>query len=209
MRITEIAKDKGKCYTITLEDGCHFRIHADLLQDAALHIGDDCPPEKLAEIRHRAAEHRAYEYGLYLLENRSYSYREMYDKLTAAPETEEEAVLTALEKLTRYGFLNDARYAEQLARHYVEGKKYGLRRAQFEMQHKGLAQEDIENALAEYDEPEKISAILLELLDKKYARQLHDPDDRKAIEKVTAALMRRGFRYQDIRYAIEDYFSAI
>ena len=46
---------------------------------------------------------------------------------------------------------------------------------------------------------------LLELMQKKYARYLSDPDDRRAVEKVTAALVRRGFTYQQIRFALEDY----
>lgn len=207
MIITEIAKEKGKVFVLTFADGSRIWLHADLLLEASLHIGDECSPARIAELKQRAAEHRAYEYGLYLLEKRGYSYRELYDKLSAAPNAEEDAVLKALEKLTRYGFLNDARYAEQLARHYVEGKKYGLRRAEFEMRHRGLSQTDVANALAEYDDPERISAQLLELLQKKYARVLCDPDDRKAAEKVTAALVRRGYSYQQIRFAIEDYFA--
>ena len=131
----------------------------------------------------------------------------MYDKLMTAPDAQEDAVMAALEKLTRYGFLNDAAYAEQLARHYVEGKKFGLRRAEYEMRHRGLSQEDIDDALSAYNNAEQISAQLLELLQKKYARYLTDPDDRKASEKVTAALVRRGYTYQQIRYAIEDYYA--
>ena len=209
MKITGITKEKGKLYAVLFEDDSKLWLHADLLMDAALCVGDELSPEKIAELKQRAAEHRAYEYGLYLLEKRGYSYRELYDKLIAAPNAEEDAVLKALEKLTRYGFLNDARYAEQLARYYTEGKKYGLRRAEFEMRHRGLSQADIDDALAEYDDPERISEMLLDILQKKYARVLCDPDDRKANEKVTAALARRGFTYQQIRYAIEDYFAAI
>ena len=75
------------------------------------------------------------------------------------------------------------------------------------MRHRGLSQEDIDDALASYDDAEQISAQLLEILQKKYARYLTDPDDRKATEKVTAALVRRGYTYQQIRYAIEDYYA--
>ena len=116
-------------------------------------------------------------------------------------------MLAALGKLTRYGFLNDARYAEQLARHYIEGKQFGLRRAEYEMRHRGLSQTDIDDALAEYDNAERISAQLLTLLQKKFARYLTDPEDRKMTEKVTAALVRRGFTYQQIRFALEDYYA--
>lgn len=207
MIITDITAGKGKLYALTLDDGQTVWLHADLLAESGLRTGDTLDGDQLSALRHRAAEHRAYEYGLYLLENRSYSYRELYDKLMGAPHAEEDAVLTALEKLTRYGFLNDARYAEQLARHYVEDKKFGLRRAEYEMRHRGLSQTDIDDALAEYDSAERISAQLLELLQKKYARYLTDPDDKKMTEKVTAALVRRGYTYQQIRFALEDYFA--
>ena len=75
------------------------------------------------------------------------------------------------------------------------------------MRHRGLSQADIDDALAAYDNAETISAQLLELLQKKYARYLTDPDDRRSTEKVTAALVRRGYTYQQIRYAIEDYYA--
>ena len=208
MKITEIAKSKGKLYEITLSDESRLWLHADLLRSEALHTGDELSAERIAALKQLAAEHRAYEYALYLLDRRDYSYRELYDKLMTAPDSQEDAVLKALEKLVRYRLVDDVRYAEQLARHYVEGKKYGLRRAGFEMRQRGLSQTDIDNALAAYDDPEKISAQLLELLQKKYARELTDPDDRRSTEKVTAALVRRGYSYQEIRFALEDYFAA-
>lgn len=207
MKILEMTPGKGKLFEITLEDGQKLWLHADLVQSEFLHTGDDLDEERIADLKRQAAEHRAYEYGLYLLEKRGYSYRELYDKLMTAPHAQEDAVLAALEKLMRYGFLNDALYAEQLARHFVEGKKFGLRRAEYEMRHRGLSQEDIDDALAAYDDAEQISAQLLEILQKKYARYLTDPDDRKSTEKVTAALVRRGYTYQQIRYAIEDYYA--
>ena len=49
--------------------------------------------------------------------------------------------------------------------------------------------------------------MLLELLQRKYTRELADPEDRRSLERVTAALVRRGFTYQQIRYALEDYYA--
>ena len=60
MKITEIQKGKGKLYEITLEDESRFWLHADLLQSEFLHTGDDLTPERIAELRQRAAEHRAH-----------------------------------------------------------------------------------------------------------------------------------------------------
>ena len=207
MKITEITKGKAKLWEITLEDESRLWLHDDLLRAACLHTGDSLTGERIAALKQQAAEHRAYEYALYLLDRRDYSYRELYDKLMTAPDPQEDAVLKALEKLTRCRLVDDARYAEQLARHYVEGKKYGLRRAEYEMRHRGLSQEDIDDALAAYDDPEKISVMLLEILQRKYARVLTDPDDRHARELVIASLLRRGFDYADIKNALEDYFT--
>lgn len=207
MIITEITPCRGKLFEILLDDDRRLWLHADLLQEAGLRTGEELDEDSIAALRYRAAEHRSYEYGLYLLEKRAYSYRELYDKLMGAKHAQEDAVLAAMEKLTRYGFLNDAQYAESLARQYVEGKKYGIRRAAYEMRHRGLSQEHIDDALAAYDDPEIISEQLLALIQRKYARYLTDPDDRKMTEKVTAALARRGYTYQQIRFAVEDYYA--
>jgi len=205
MKIESVKPYKGKLFEVMLEDGSKLWLHADLIAEAGLRAGVQVDDDDLAALRQKAAEHRTYEYALYLLELRAYSYRELHDKLMRAKNAQEDAVELTLAKLVRLGLLNDAQYAQQLARQYVEGKKYGLRRAAYEMKHRGLSPHDIEDALAPYDDPELISETLLELLKKKYARYLADPDDRKSAEKVTAALVRRGFTYQQIKYAFEDY----
>ena len=69
MKITEITKGKGKLYCVALEDDSKLWLHSDLLQNEFLHIGDDLSQERIADLKQRAAEHRAYEYGLYLLED--------------------------------------------------------------------------------------------------------------------------------------------
>lgn len=209
MKILEINPYKGKVCELVLEGDRRLYLHRELLAAESVFAGDDLSIERIRELKQRAAERRSYEYALHLLDRRAYSWKEMYDKLMSAEKAQEDAVLTAMEKLTRYGMIDDARYAESLARMYVERKFYGLRRAVYEMKHRGLSQEDIDDALAEYDDPEFISAQLLELMQRKYARQLTDSDDRKAIERVTASLVRRGYTYQQIRFAMEDYFALL
>ena len=208
MRIEDITREKGKLWKLTLDDGRAVWLHADLLAESGLRAGDLLDEDALSALSDKAAEHRAFEYALYLLEGRAFSYRGLYEKLMQAKHAQEDAVLRALQRLVRLGLVNDAQYAEQLARQYVEGKQYGIRRAAYEMRHKGLSQTDIDDALGPYDEPERISEQLLTLLQKKYARYLTDPDDRKMTDKVTASLVRRGLTYQQIRYALEDYFAA-
>ncbi len=207
VQIVSVAPFQGEILEIALSDGNSLWLHRELVYDANLHKGDTLTAEQIADLKQQAANRRAFEYGLYLLERRGYSYRALYDKLMQAEHADEQATLHALEKLVRLRFLNDALYAESLARQLVEQKRYGLHRAAMEMRHKGLSQEDIDDALAPYDDPDDTAVRLSQLLERKYARKLTDPDDRKAIESVKAALVRRGFDYTDVRRAIEDYFS--
>lgn len=206
-QIVSIAPFKGQVAEVALSDGRSLWLHNALIYDAGLHKGDALTEAQITELLQQAADRRAFEYGLYLLERRGYSYRELYDKLMQAERADEQATLHALEKLVRLGFLNDARYAEALARQLVEQKRYGLHRAAMEMRHRGLSAEEIDNALAPYEDPEDTAQRLMQLLERKYARRLTDPHDRRAIESVKASLIRRGFDYSDVRNAIEDYFS--
>lgn len=207
VQIVSIAPFKGQVAEVALSDGRSLWLHNALIYDAGLHKGDALTEAQITELLQQAADRRAFEYGLYLLERRGYSYRELYDKLMQAERADEQATLHALEKLVRLGFLNDARYAEALARQLVEQKRYGLHRAAMEMRHRGLSAEEIDNALAPYEDPEDTAQRLMQLLERKYARRLTDPHDRRAIESVKASLIRRGFDYSDVRNAIEDYFS--
>ncbi len=208
LKIIEITPEKGKLNRIVLENGEELFVHTDLLLSEHLTAGTVISPEKREEIACAAARHRSYEYALYCLERRAYSYRELYRKLMSVKHpVEETAVLETLEKLMRLGLLDDQRYAQSLARTYIEQRHYGAKRAAYEMLQKGLSQEDIADALAPYADDGRIAEQLSELLRKKYARYLCDADDRRAIAKVTASLVRRGFSYRDIRFALEDYFS--
>lgn len=209
VQIISVAPFKGEVSQVELSDGRSLWLHNELIYAAHLRKGETLTEERIEELKQAAADRRAFEYGLYLLERRGYSYRALYDKLMQAEHAQEEATLRALEKLVRLGFLNDALYAESLARQLVEQKRYGLHRAAMEMRHKGLSQDDIDEALAPYDDPDDTAARLALLLERKYARKLADPEDRKAIESVKASLVRRGFDYTDVRRAIEDYFSDV
>ena len=207
MKIESISLWKNKIYAVKFENGKGLYLHADILADYALHEGDDLPMQRIAELRQAAADRRAYEYALHLLDRRGYSYRELYDKLMQAERADEAATQKALDKLVRFGLLNDARYAQELAVLYLETRKYRKHRAEAEMRRRGLGAEEIAAALAPSESAESVSAQLQTLLEKKYARKLTDPEDRHARELVTAALIRRGFDYTDIRYALEDYFA--
>ncbi|MDE5860994.1 MAG: recombination regulator RecX, partial [Ruminococcus sp.] len=133
---------------------------------------------------------------------RDYSAKEMYDKLVKTYKNQN-LCQAVVQKLEEAGIINDERYAEKLAFRYVEGRKYGYRRAKREIILKGIGEYIAEDALQIYSE--KFPENLNYLLKTKYVRFLADRNDRKSIEKVRNSLVRYGYSYEEINNSVSDY----
>ncbi|MBO6302172.1 MAG: regulatory protein RecX [Ruminiclostridium sp.] len=140
--------------------------------------------------------------AMYLLGGRDYGRNELIEKLKN--NYSEENAVKAADMMCELGYVDDGRYAEKLARKYIVGHKYGKSRAALMMRQKLLDPEVIEKALEKYTNDD-ITAEITELLRKKYAGKLFIEGDegRKELRKVIAALARRGYRYTDIKAALE------
>ena len=203
MKITDIQPYKGSILQVDLEDADPLFLHRDIAAEFHLKPGLELPEGALEEIRTASQRRRAYERALYLLDVRAYGFAELFEKLEQ--NYEEDVCYWVLGRLVKLGMIDDRRYAASLAEKYVIVKHYGLYRAKQEMRRKGLDDELIDDALAAY--AEETDAQLAALLERKYAADLADPSDQKRINRVKAALVRRGYGYDAIRSALEDYFS--
>lgn len=203
MRITDITPYKGSVLRVELADADPLFLHRDIAADFHLKPGLELPEGALEEIRIASQKRRAYERALYLLDVRAYGFAELFEKLEQ--NYEEEVCYWVLGRLVKLGMINDRRYAASLAEKYVTVRHYGLYRAKQEMRRKGLDDELIDDVLSAY--AEETDAQLAALLERKYAPELQDPTDLKRINRVRAALVRRGYGYNAIRCALEDYFS--
>lgn len=203
MKITAIKKYKGSSYEVTVDDEKKIYLHIDIIHDFHINTDTELDEEKLEEIIYLSNRRKAYQYSLYLLDYRDYSYRELFKKLLGIYKNED-LCFEVMDKLVKGGMINDRRYAENLARKYIEIKKFGINRARREMYNKGIMGEVAETALEPYSDcaEENIS----ELLEKKYSRYLEDPDDKKNIDKVKSSLVRSGYGFDDINKAIDNYF---
>lgn len=140
--------------------------------------------------------------AMYLLGGKDYSRKELMTKLLKnySRETCEKAV----EQMVEYGFLDDSRYAQKLARHYIEVKKYGKSRAKSLMIQKGLGSSTADEALEQYS-AEDLADEIVTIIKKKYMDRIfaEGPDARAEVQKVIAALARRGYRYEQIMSAMK------
>ena len=139
--------------------------------------------------------------AMLLLAARDYGRKELYDKLMN--NYSEETSLAVTEMMMEYGYIDDERYAKKLAKTYIEIRKYGKKRAALMMREKGLDRDIIDEALADYDS-DTITSEIVELLRKKYMDRLFlvGLEGKKEMQKVIAALARRGYSYSDIKTAL-------
>lgn len=139
--------------------------------------------------------------AMHLLAAREYGRNELIDKLRN--NYSEQTALTVADLMCEYGYVNDERYAEKLARQYITVRRYGKSRAKQMMRQKGLEDETIDAALDIYSEDD-ITEEICAILRKKYADKLflEGLEGRKEMQKVIAALARRGYGYSDIKSAL-------
>ena len=139
--------------------------------------------------------------AMYLLGGKDYSCKELMTKLLK--NYSRESCEAAVEQMVEYGYLDDRRYAEKLARQYIEVRKYGKSRAKMMMIQKGLGPSTADEALEQYSSDDIIDEIVT-IIEKKYYDCLfiEGLEGKKAVQKVIAALARRGYGYEDIKDAL-------
>ena len=137
--------------------------------------------------------------ALSLLERRDYGSEELCAKLVEKGAEPDEA-RAAVRHMVRVGFIDDARYAAMVVRHYA-AKGYGVGRVREELRRRKLDRELWDAALAELPEPdETVDALLRAKLRGKAA-------DRDTIRKAGAALVRRGFTWEAVKAATDRYLA--
>ncbi|HIS67438.1 MAG TPA: regulatory protein RecX [Candidatus Scatomorpha merdipullorum] len=136
--------------------------------------------------------------ALSLLERRDYGSAELAAKLVekgASPSDAEAAVA----RMVEYGFVNDENYAAMVARHYA-AKGYGQARIREELRRRRLDRELWDAALDAAPENSEAAYRL-------FAAKMRGGCDKDAVRKASAALVRRGFSWEDVRAAAERYLS--
>lgn len=196
--IASLRKERGKM-CVTLESGQELQVPLSLYHERPLAPGQALDLEAydqwLLLRQYRHALDRAVGY----LAARARSRRELESRLLRCgyrPATVE----MVLYKLQRENLLDDADFARQ----WVEarsGRTLGKRRIAQELQRKGVSRAQTEAALSAVDEEAEAEACrrAAEKLASRYGRE----EPRQAVQKLTQALVRRGFGWDESRRAAE------
>lgn len=181
---------------VSLDGGEEIKTSLGAVTEMRLYTGRELDEEQLSRLKYLSDRDRARAKGLELISRRMLSVKELEQKLVQKGISEEAARDCAL-WLQENRFLDDEAYASALARHY-SAKGYGALRLRHELSRRGVERELWDDAVEHM--PENTDKI-----DKFIAARLKDSSDREQINKVSAALFRRGFSWEEIRQALSRF----
>lgn len=196
MIISSIRQTSPGRLTVCFDDGAEIKSTLGVVTDMRLHSGRVLDEARVEELRLNSGRALARERALEYISRRPMSGKELRDKLLQKGESEDCAQY-CVQWLTENGFLNDESYSAAIARHYAS-KGYGEGRIRAELSRRGIDRELWDDAVeAMPDNSGKIQKFI--------SARLKDPTDRDQIRKVSQALYRRGFSWEEIRAALNSY----
>ena len=180
-----------------LDDGSILRVGEGEVIDFALYAGRELTAEEAESLTRAARSSGLKEKALNLLTVKPQSRKELERKLEQweASEQETAAICDRMEEL---GLINDASYAAQVVRHY-SAKGWGEHKLRDELYRRGVPRELWQQALEQAeDSTDAIDAFIAKKLTGKQP-------DRALLKKVSDALVRRGFGWEEVRDALNRY----
>lgn len=199
MKLCKLApsqKVKGR-WLLFLEDNTILRVSEAEVVAFSLYSGMELDEETRTRLDASARKSAVKNQALNLISARSLSRKELLKKLVEkdAPPDEAEAVADWLEDL---GYLNDGEYGKSIVRHY-SAKGYGERKLRDELYRRGIPRDLWDESLTEAVASEDgVDTFLCQKL--KGARP-----DQKELKRVSDALSRRGYRWNEISEGIRRY----
>ena len=193
MRIERIEASKHKRgrVLVFLADGACLKITEQELLDFGLRAGDELDEEALRRLKGAAGISNVKVAAADLVGKRAMSRKDLERKLQDKGASETEARYAA-EWLEAIGAIDDADYAELLARHYGN-LGYGPAYVRQKLYEKGIPRDLWDEAMDALPEPAEHIGRFLE---SKLHGRLPDEKEKK---RLTDALMRRGFSWNDVK----------
>ncbi len=201
MIITSIEKYKGETFCVIADGNKRVYLHRDIIAKYNLKADMEISAEDFGKVLFASELRRATRRAMYLINEREYSYIQLFEKLKN--NYTEDICYKVTNYMAAKGYVNDKRFAEALVYNYMECKLYGPRRVKQELYKRGIRGRIADEAIEE--KLDGLEERLNTLIERKYLRDLCDPDDIKAINRVKNGLVRAGYGYDDINRAVKEY----
>ena len=200
MLITAIEKRKGTRSAVYVDGEYAMMLDAEIIFNAGLKAGREIDQNALFELQKQSDLRRTRERALYLLGYKSHTKKELTDKL--AKTSDEDTAAEIAGRMEELGLVNDADYAERYARQLANSKGYGMSRIRQQLYKKGIDRELIDDTLEQLAQTVDVDEKISELIERKYQRYL---GTKKGMDKTINALIRLGYRYDDIRRVLNTF----
>jgi regulatory protein len=141
---------------------------------------------------------RTFDRAVNLLTYKSRSIKELRERLLEKDWTNEAIVTETIEKLEKYGYLNDAQFAKDFASSKLRQKPIGKRVLKQKLAQRKLGKETVEEAVEKAFE-ETPEAEIIERAIEKRLRIKGKPETREDTKKFYDFLLRQGFSYDLVR----------
>lgn len=195
-------------FSLVVDGKAFATLGIESLERLQLAVGSSVAGRADAIVDEAAALH-TYDRALGMLAARARSSREL-ERLLVRKGEEPRHVRSAIERLQRAGFLDDAAFARQLARSRLTGAGHSARRVRQELGRKGVERSLAEESVRDVVDDEGIDeqSLAIEAAEKKL-RSLRGlpPDVRR--RRVYSYLARRGFAPDSIRFALQQSGAAL
>jgi regulatory protein len=171
---------------------------------AWLKIGQELTAEKIAQLRKKDALEKAYGTALHLLSYRPRSEQEIRRKLLEKGFDDEECS-TVLERLKNAGLSGDAEFAQAWAENRQAFRPRSRRMLTAELRQKGVADNDIEQALNGLPEEEQLAydAAIRSI------RKWQGLDHETFRKRLSGFLARKGFNYDAVSATVRKVWNEI
>ncbi len=205
MKIQEIKPSKrvkGR-FLVILDEGTILRVGEQELLDFHLKVGEEISFQEAESLEKSGNLSTLKQKAYNAISSKALSRHDLARKLQRWEASEEEINIIC-DRFQELKLINDEEYSKMLARHYHR-KGYGFRKIQEQFYQHGISRDYWEEALAQLEEETEDSSPLDRLLQQKLKGE--KPEEAQ-LKKVTNALARRGFSWQEIREAVLRYDQA-
>jgi regulatory protein len=190
-------------FALQVDGKADATLSLEAIERLGLGVGSIIDETAEAAVRREAALLATYDRALDLLALRARSAVELRRMLLRKQEPRD-LVETAIERLLRAGFLDDASFARQFARSRALGAGLSRRRLQQELALRGVARDVASAALNEVFTEEPIDEVAgLERVARKKLALLAKLDAPTRRRRLSAFLVRRGYDFDDVNRIVD------
>lgn len=196
MTLREIKQTSPERFTLVFDDGTELKTTLGIITERFIHSGMDFDEDAYNELVSACTLALSKARALRIINARPMSREELRKRLVEKGETPDNAEACG-EWLCQMGLINDAEYAGSVVRHYA-AKGYGASRIKQELRRHGVSRELWDEAMSQMPEQDEYLARFLR-------SRLTDPGNRAQVKKVSDALFRRGYSWDQIKHALNEF----